>query len=87
MPTTRSTRRPKAPEALAHDVLAYDELRTAAGDPLALFALGRAYHFVCPKRRQGHPNVQAFRTWIKQEVGALDWGKCANRAVHWAPVG
>jgi len=46
---------------------------------------GRAYHFVCPKRRQGHPNVQAFRAWIKQEVGALDWGKCANRGVHWAP--
>jgi LysR family glycine cleavage system transcriptional activator len=62
---------------LAHDVLAYDELRT--GRLTAPFALtlptGRAYHFVCAKRRQDHPNVQAFRAWIKQEVVALDWDK------------
>ena len=60
---------------LAHDVLAYDELRT--GRLVIPFALslrsGRAYHFVCPKRDQHRPNVQAFRTWIKQEVAALDW--------------
>ena len=58
---------------LAHDVLAYDELRT--GRLIAPFALAldtrRAYHFVCAKRRQDHPNVQAFRSWIKQEVAAL----------------
>jgi LysR family glycine cleavage system transcriptional activator len=58
---------------LAHDVLAYDELRT--GRLIAPFALTletrRAYHFVCAKRRQDHPSVQAFRTWIKQEVAAL----------------
>jgi LysR family transcriptional regulator, glycine cleavage system transcriptional activator len=72
---------------LAHDVLAYDELRTGRlAIPFELYLRsGRAYHFVCPKRRQDHPNVQAFRAWIKQEVGALDWGKCANRGVHWAP--
>jgi len=62
---------------LAHDVLAYDELRT--GRLIAPFALtlptGRAYHFVCAKRRQDHPNVQAFRAWIRQEVVALDWDK------------
>jgi LysR family glycine cleavage system transcriptional activator len=58
---------------LAHDVLAYDELRT--GRLIAPFALTlptrRTYHFVCAKRRQDHPNVQAFRAWIKQEVAAL----------------
>jgi LysR family transcriptional regulator, glycine cleavage system transcriptional activator len=72
---------------LAHDVLAYDELRTGRlAIPFELtLRSGRAYHFVCPKRRQGHPNVQAFGTWIK--VDALDWWKCANRSVHWAPVG
>src|SRR5260370_848706 len=59
---------------LASDVLAYDDLRTGRlAIPFALYLhSGRAYHFVCPKRRQGHPNVQAFRAWIKQEVGALD---------------
>ena len=62
---------------LAHDVLAYDELRT--GRLVIAFDLvlpsGRAYYFVCPKRRQQHPHVQAFRTWIKQETAALDWDK------------
>ena len=65
---------------LAHDVLAYDELRT--GRLTAPFALtlptGRAYHFVCAQRRQDHPNVQAFRTWIKQEIAALNWDKCVK---------
>jgi LysR family glycine cleavage system transcriptional activator len=59
---------------LAHDLLAYDELRT--GRLVAPFDLklpsGRAYFFVCAKKRQDHPNVRAFRTWIKQEVIALD---------------
>jgi LysR family transcriptional regulator, glycine cleavage system transcriptional activator len=59
---------------LAHDLLAYDELRT--GRLVAPFDLklpsGRAYFFVCAKRRQDDPNVRAFRTWIKQEVIALD---------------
>lgn len=60
---------------LAHDVLAYDELRT--GRLVVAFPLvvpsGRAYHFVCPKRREQHPHVQAFRGWIKQEAAALDF--------------
>ncbi len=60
---------------LAHDVLAYDELRT--GRLMVAFPLvvrsGRAYHFVCPKRREHHPHVQAFRAWIKQEAAALDF--------------
>lgn len=62
---------------LSHDVLAYDDLRTGRlviAYPLTLRS-SRAYHFVCPKRRVGQPNVQAFRTWIRQEVAALDWSR------------
>jgi LysR family glycine cleavage system transcriptional activator len=66
---------------LAHDVLAYDELRT--GRLVMPFALslrtGRAYHFVCPRKRQDRPNVQAFRTWLRQEAAAIDWGKYVKR--------
>jgi len=73
---------------LTHDVLAYDELRT--GRLVIPFELalrsGRAYHFVCLKRRQNHPNVQAFRTWIRQEIAALDRGKHVIRSVHRLPV-
>ena len=87
-PTTRSTRRSKAPECCSRTTC-WPMTSSARGGWSIPFELslrsGRAYHFVCPKRRQGHPNVQAFRTWIKQEVGALDWGKCANRGVRWAP--
>jgi LysR family glycine cleavage system transcriptional activator len=60
---------------LAHDVLAYDDLRTGRLVIPVEFALrsGRAYHFVCAKSRREHPHVQAFCTWVKQEVAALDW--------------
>jgi DNA-binding transcriptional LysR family regulator len=34
---------------------------------------GRAYNFVCPKRRSESRQVQAFRAWIKQELAAIDW--------------
>jgi LysR family transcriptional regulator, glycine cleavage system transcriptional activator len=65
---------------LAHDVLAYDDLRTGRLVIAVEFALrsDRAYHFVCPKSRREHPNVQAFRSWIKQEIAALDWSTCAR---------
>lgn len=65
---------------LAHDVLAYDDLRTGRLVIAVEFALrsDRAYHFVCPKSRREHPNVQAFRSWIKQEIAALDWSMCAR---------
>jgi LysR family glycine cleavage system transcriptional activator len=66
---------------LAHDVLAYDDLRTGRlviPVPLALRS-GRAYHFVCAKSRQEHAHVQAFRAWIKQEVAALDWRKIEGK--------
>jgi LysR family glycine cleavage system transcriptional activator len=60
---------------LAHDVLAYDEVRT--GRLVTPFGLtlrtGRAFHFVCRKKDRGRPNVQAFRSWIMQEVAVLDW--------------
>ena len=60
---------------LAHDVLAYDELRTGRlAMPFGLtLNAGRAYCLVCAKRRQNRTNVQALRNWIKQEVAALDW--------------
>ena len=60
---------------LAHDVLAYDDLRTGrlvVAFPLSLRS-SRAYHFVCLRRREQHPHVQAFRAWIKQEAAALDF--------------
>jgi LysR family glycine cleavage system transcriptional activator len=60
---------------LAHDLLAYDEVRT--GRLVIPFDLtlpsGRAYYLVCPQKRQNRPHVQAFRAWIKQEVAALNW--------------
>jgi LysR family glycine cleavage system transcriptional activator len=60
---------------LARDVLAYDDLRMGRLVIPIEFAMrsGRAYYFICPKSREEHPHVQAFRSWIKQEVAALDW--------------
>jgi LysR family transcriptional regulator, glycine cleavage system transcriptional activator len=60
---------------LAHDLPAYDDLRTGRlviPVPLSL-AIGRAYYAVCPKSRSERPHVQAFRAWVKQELAALDW--------------
>jgi LysR family glycine cleavage system transcriptional activator len=70
---------------LAHDLLAYDDLRTGRLIiPIALpIASDRAYHVVCPKHRSRVPQVRAFRDWIKQEVAALDWTKIHGKA---APV-
>ena len=60
---------------LAHDLLAYDDLRNGRlMIPVALpLASARAYHVVCPKRRSRVPQGRAFRDWIKQEAAALDW--------------
>ena len=60
---------------LAHDLLAYDDLRTGRLTiPVTLvLPSGRAYHLVCAKGRRERPQVQAFRRWIRQEVAALDW--------------
>lgn len=62
---------------LASDILAYDALRS--GRLVIPFQLalpsGRAYYFVCPRKRQDRPNVCAFRNWVRQEAAALDWSK------------
>ena len=62
---------------LAHSVLAYDELRTGRlVIPVDLtLDTGRAYHVVWAKRRRQTARVDAFRTWIRQEIAALDWKK------------
>jgi len=60
---------------LANDILAYDALRTGqlvVASPHVLRS-GRAYYLVYPKDQQDRSTVQAFRTWIRQEVSALDW--------------
>jgi LysR family transcriptional regulator, glycine cleavage system transcriptional activator len=64
---------------LAHDALAYDDLRTrrlVAPFDLTLPS-GRCYCFVCPKKRRESANVQAFRAWLKEEVVAIDSSKRA----------
>jgi LysR family transcriptional regulator, glycine cleavage system transcriptional activator len=65
---------------LSQYVLAYDDLRSGRLVIPVKFMLstGRAYHFVCPKSRSEYPHVQAFRTWIKQEVTAIDWTLCGQ---------
>src|SRR5262249_37551974 len=59
---------------LAYDLLAYDDLRRGRLVIPVHFVLRseRAYFFVCPKSRKEHAHVQVFRSWIKQEIAALD---------------
>jgi LysR family transcriptional regulator, glycine cleavage system transcriptional activator len=68
---------------LAHDLMAYDDLRTGRLIiPVALpIASGRGYYVVCPKHRSMVPQVRAFRDWIKQEVAALDWTPIRGKAM------
>ena len=58
---------------LAHDVLAYDELRTGRLVIAYDFVMpsDRAYYFACLKRNE-RPAVPAFRDWLKAEIAALD---------------
>ena len=60
---------------LAHDLLAYDDLRIGRLlIPVKLsIAPGRAFHLVWPKDRKPRAAALAFRKWIKDEVAALDW--------------
>jgi LysR family glycine cleavage system transcriptional activator len=60
---------------LAHDLLAYDDLRTGRLIiPVALaLPSGRAYHLVRASGRHDRPQVRAFGRWIKEEFAALDW--------------
>jgi LysR family transcriptional regulator, glycine cleavage system transcriptional activator len=69
---------------LAHDLLAYDDLRTGRlVIPVALtLPSGRAYHLVRPKRQRENAQAQAFRHWIKQEVAALDWKHIRENTRH-----
>jgi LysR family glycine cleavage system transcriptional activator len=66
---------------LAHDLLAYDDLRTGrlvipvrlAIDP------GRAFHLVWPRARKPSPAAHAFQAWIKSEAAALDWRRLKTK--------
>jgi LysR family glycine cleavage system transcriptional activator len=60
---------------LAHDLLAYDDLRSGRLlIPVALaLPSGRAYHLVRASGRRDRPQVLAFGRWIKKELAALDW--------------
>ncbi len=59
---------------LAHTILAYDDLRS--GRLVMPFKMvlpsRRAYHFVYPRTKEKHRNVQAFREWLRDEVNRLD---------------
>lgn len=61
---------------LAHDLMAYDDLRTGRlviPVPIALPS-GRAYNLVYPKRERREGDlVRAFVEWIRDEVAMLDW--------------
>jgi LysR family glycine cleavage system transcriptional activator len=60
---------------LAHDILAYDGLRTDRLTIPVKFALpaGRVYSLVWAKGRKPAPAAESFRRWIKEEAAALDW--------------
>jgi LysR family glycine cleavage system transcriptional activator len=72
---------------LAHNALAYDDLRT--GRLIMPFDLtlpsGRCYAFVCPKRLRDDAKVRAFRAWLRQEALALEGSKRAPRAAQPRP--
>jgi len=58
---------------LAHDVLAYDELRTGRLVIAYDFVMpsDRAYYFAFLEKND-HPAIPAFREWLKAEIAALD---------------
>lgn len=60
---------------LAHDLMAYDALRTGRLIvPIDLpLRAGRAFHLVWPKGRRPSRAAEGFRRWIKAEVDAMDW--------------
>lgn len=66
---------------LAHDILAYDDLRTGRlVIPVKLtLPSGRAFHLVWPKGRKPSQAAENFRRWIKEEVDALDWRRIKGR--------
>jgi LysR family glycine cleavage system transcriptional activator len=66
---------------LAHDLLAYDDLRTGRLIIPVKLALpsGRAFHLVWPKSRRPSVAAEGFRRWIKSEVTAMDWTRIKGR--------
>ena len=68
---------------LAHSLLAYDDLRTGRlVIPVALsIAPGRAFHLVSAKGRKPSQAAQAFKSWIKDEIAALDWRRFRTKVV------
>ena len=68
---------------LAHDLLAYDDLRTGRlVIPVRLgLAVERGFHLVWPKGRKPTPATEKFRYWIRQEIAALDWRHVKVRVV------
>jgi LysR family glycine cleavage system transcriptional activator len=68
---------------LAHSLLAYDDLRTGRlVIPVKLsIAPGRAFHLVQAKGRKPSPAAEAFKSWIKAEVAALDWRRFRTKVM------
>jgi LysR family glycine cleavage system transcriptional activator len=68
---------------LAHSLLAYDDLRTGRlVIPVKLsIAPGRAFHLVSAKGRRPSPAAEAFKSWIKAEVAALDWRRFKTKVM------
>ncbi|MDP2297549.1 MAG: transcriptional regulator GcvA [Pseudolabrys sp.] len=66
---------------LAHDLLAYDDLRTGRLIIPVRLSLpsGRAYHLVWPKGRKLTQAAEGFRRWIKAEIAAMDWKTIRGR--------
>jgi LysR family glycine cleavage system transcriptional activator len=60
---------------LAHDIMAYDWLRTGRLVIPVKFALAaeRNFSLVWAKGRKSAPAAEKFRAWIKAEAAALDW--------------
>jgi LysR family glycine cleavage system transcriptional activator len=67
---------------LAHDLLAYDDLRTGRlVIPIALaLPAGRTWYFVCPRSGRDRPRVEAFRRWLKEELAVVDRSIMRGRA-------
>jgi LysR family glycine cleavage system transcriptional activator len=68
---------------LAHDLLAYDDLRTGRLTIPVKLALpsGRAFHIVRSNMRKPTPAMNAFRRWIGDEIAALDWRQIKTRVL------
>jgi LysR family glycine cleavage system transcriptional activator len=70
---------------LAHDLLAYEDVRTGRLlIPVRLaLATGRAFYLVWPNRRKPTAAMEAFRRWIKDEIASLDRRIIRARLLTW----